>query len=55
MTVPYRPPVQPIPEKIAALLEHVGQRYGRPIDVVNREITERWQQLRAEAAALDEE
>jgi hypothetical protein len=53
LTVPYRAPVKPDQEKITALLEHVGQRYGRPIDVVNREINERWQRLRAEAAALD--
>jgi hypothetical protein len=55
MTVPYRAPVQPNQEKISALLEHVGERYGRSIDVVSREINERWQRLRAEAAALDDE
>jgi hypothetical protein len=55
LTVPYRPPVKPNHEKIAALLEHVGRTYGRPIAVVNREISERWQRLRAEAAVLDDE
>jgi hypothetical protein len=54
MTVPFKPPVKPNQEKIAALLEHVGVRYGRPIDTVNREINERWARLRA-AAAIDDE
>jgi hypothetical protein len=55
LMVPYRPPVRTNPQKIAALLEHVGHTYGRPVDVVTREIDERWARLRAEAAALNEE
>ena len=49
LDVPHVPDIHPHPEKVAALREHVARRYFRPLDVVNREIDERWQRLIAEA------
>lgn len=51
--VPYVPDmdIRAHVEKVDALRQHVARKYFRPLDVVNREINERWQRLREQAGS----
>lgn len=54
VTIPHVPDIRPHPEKVDALLRHVAKCYFRPLEVINREITERHQRLQGEAHVRDE-